>query len=232
MSREELLRQAAAFLVDPKVASTPMAKRIAFLESKGLTAAEIEQAIKQSSSPAPPIPPATYSAVTYEANYPWRDAMLAFSVMAAGFYGIKRLVETYYPSLFQDKQQAALCERMDSLLDRFEASEAANNEALVELRKHVMEIKDEVMKEPGMSYQMETKLNDIQNELKSVKAMMLSRRHFPPAPTSTQVPPVTTIPSWQLKNEADANIIDKNSWPPKADKDMSEGTVSLVANEE
>lgn len=67
--RQELLRNAVSFLADPKVMSlftfwqngslircilktqsSPLAKRIEFLESKGLTSPEIEEAMRQASS--------------------------------------------------------------------------------------------------------------------------------------------------------------------------------------
>lgn len=47
--REDLLEQAVRFLQDPKAAESPLAQRLQFLESKGLTELEIAEAIKQSS---------------------------------------------------------------------------------------------------------------------------------------------------------------------------------------
>ncbi|RHZ77925.1 hypothetical protein Glove_168g237 [Diversispora epigaea] len=46
--RSELVQSAVNFLQNPQVQSSPLQKRIAFLESKGLTANEIEEAIKLS----------------------------------------------------------------------------------------------------------------------------------------------------------------------------------------
>ncbi|KAJ3003665.1 peroxisomal membrane protein pex14 [Thoreauomyces humboldtii] len=48
--REDILASAVRFLQDPKVQESPLAKRIAFLESKGLTAAEIQVALTRTSS--------------------------------------------------------------------------------------------------------------------------------------------------------------------------------------
>ncbi|GHJ87407.1 hypothetical protein NliqN6_3809 [Naganishia liquefaciens] len=47
--REKLFRDAVAFLRDVKVSSSPLAQKIQFLESKGLTAAEIEKAMIRAS---------------------------------------------------------------------------------------------------------------------------------------------------------------------------------------
>jgi peroxin-14 len=50
--REDVLASAVKFLQDPKVQSSPLARRIAFLESKGLTSEEIEQAMQRASGGA------------------------------------------------------------------------------------------------------------------------------------------------------------------------------------
>ncbi|KAA1081696.1 peroxisomal membrane protein pex14 [Puccinia graminis f. sp. tritici] len=49
-NRDSLVSSAVGFLQDPTVASSPLAKRIAFLESKGLTSSEIEEALRRASS--------------------------------------------------------------------------------------------------------------------------------------------------------------------------------------
>ena len=46
--RQELISSAISFLSDPKVQSSSIAQRIAFLESKGLTSPEIDEALRQS----------------------------------------------------------------------------------------------------------------------------------------------------------------------------------------
>ena len=45
--REDLLNQAVSFLIDAKVKSSHLSKRISFLEGKGLTTEEIEEALKR-----------------------------------------------------------------------------------------------------------------------------------------------------------------------------------------
>lgn len=47
--REDVVSSAVKFLQDPKVQSSPLARRIAFLESKGLTSEEIEAAMQRAS---------------------------------------------------------------------------------------------------------------------------------------------------------------------------------------
>jgi hypothetical protein len=50
MSRAPLIASAVTFLRDPSTSSSPLAQRIAFLESKGLSPPEIEQALSAASS--------------------------------------------------------------------------------------------------------------------------------------------------------------------------------------
>ncbi|GAA5827586.1 hypothetical protein JCM11251_001745 [Rhodosporidiobolus azoricus] len=53
-SRADLLTSAVSFLRDPSTASSPLAQRIAFLESKGLNQAEIQSALAQAQGPVAP----------------------------------------------------------------------------------------------------------------------------------------------------------------------------------
>lgn len=47
--RAQLVASAVSFLVDPQTGSSPLAQRIAFLESKGLSQNEIQVALQQAS---------------------------------------------------------------------------------------------------------------------------------------------------------------------------------------
>ncbi|GAA5855145.1 hypothetical protein JCM9279_001968 [Rhodotorula babjevae] len=89
--RAQLIASAVSFLRDPATASSPLAQRIAFLESKGLSQPDIELALQQAGSgqsgPAPPYPGARgpysaagpHSSSPYGANHlnefqrDWRD---------------------------------------------------------------------------------------------------------------------------------------------------------------
>ena len=48
MSREELVQNAVLFLQDPKVRDSSLTSRITFLEGKGLTENEIQEALRRS----------------------------------------------------------------------------------------------------------------------------------------------------------------------------------------
>lgn len=49
-SREELLHNAVLFLLDPKVKESSLTSRITFLEGKGLTEPEIQEALKRAAA--------------------------------------------------------------------------------------------------------------------------------------------------------------------------------------
>ncbi|KAK2765628.1 peroxisomal membrane protein pex14 [Arachnomyces sp. PD_36] len=54
MAREELVSSAVSFLQDPSVASSPLEKRVAFLQSKNLTQEEIDLALSRASGESAP----------------------------------------------------------------------------------------------------------------------------------------------------------------------------------
>ncbi|GAA6039390.1 hypothetical protein JCM8097_002831 [Rhodosporidiobolus ruineniae] len=68
--RSALLASAVSFLRDPSAASSPLANRIAFLESKGLTQHEIQQALSSVNTSAGPS--AAYAPAPYGAGPPQR----------------------------------------------------------------------------------------------------------------------------------------------------------------
>ncbi|KAK8194825.1 peroxisomal membrane anchor protein conserved region-domain-containing protein [Phyllosticta capitalensis] len=127
MVREDLISSAVTFLQDPSVASAPVEKRIAFLQSKNLTQEEIDASLARAgeaasasvaaptaSSPAPqsygyqqpPPPPPGYGA--YPSYWPqppppvpkrdWRDWFIMATVMGGVGYGLYFTAKRYiYP---------------------------------------------------------------------------------------------------------------------------------------
>lgn len=112
--REELITSAISFLSDPKVQSAPLAKKVSFLESKGMTSEEIEEAMARANGKAATVPTtATTSNVPQGAMvqqpgmvmqhappplpprpaYDWRDIFIA-AVLAGGVgYGVWTLAK-------------------------------------------------------------------------------------------------------------------------------------------
>ncbi|KAJ3123563.1 peroxisomal membrane protein pex14 [Nowakowskiella sp. JEL0407] len=108
--REELLSNAVKFLKDPKVQSSPLTKKISFLESKGLTASEIEEALtlsKTDSQPAEypgstaPQPPANYINPNLRVIPPpenqttWKDYVIAAVSVTSLTVGTYTLIKHY-----------------------------------------------------------------------------------------------------------------------------------------
>ncbi|CAE7214739.1 hypothetical protein PTNB85_06871 [Pyrenophora teres f. teres] len=137
MVREDLITSAVSFLQDPSVASAPLEKRIAFLQSKNLTQEEVDislaRAAEDPSHPAPP-PPQT-SAVANNAyrpppaapyaSYPpqgywqpppppeppkrdWRDYFIMATVMGGVGYGLYFTAKRYVLPLIQPPTQPQL----------------------------------------------------------------------------------------------------------------------------
>lgn len=108
---DELVNSAVTFLQDPKVADAPLAKRIAFLESKGLSSEQVQVALQRAQdistsnqpaaqsngqaannlSYAPSRPPSTYSTYQQQQLQPpplpqrdWRDWFI-MAIVSGGF---------------------------------------------------------------------------------------------------------------------------------------------------
>ena len=101
--REDLVSSALTFLSDAKVQSSPLAKRLAFLESKGLTQEEITEVLNRlnnppassSTTPADPPPLPQYSSQSDPYGQPpqppgrdWRDWFIMAVVSSGVTYGL------------------------------------------------------------------------------------------------------------------------------------------------
>lgn len=116
--REDLVKSAVSFLSDPKVQSAPLAKKVSFLESKGMTAEEIEEAMGRVSgkttvqpatssattvAPAPAVYTAMPPPVPQRPSYDWRDIFVA-SVLAGGIsYGVWTLAKVSMQPALQNE---------------------------------------------------------------------------------------------------------------------------------
>ncbi|KAF9201336.1 peroxisomal membrane protein pex14 [Haplosporangium sp. Z 27] len=112
--REDILASAVKFLQDPNVQSSPLGKKVAFLESKGLTSKEIEEAMARVNGTSTGATAATAPAVVHQAavpyqgqgqvmmappppplpyKYDWKDMFIA-AVVAGGFsYGMWQIAK-------------------------------------------------------------------------------------------------------------------------------------------
>lgn len=106
--REDLVSSALTFLADPKVQASPLAKKLAFLESKGLTQEEITEVLNRlnnsqstpstTPSTAPPLPEyAPYGNPYGQPPEPpgrdWRDWFIMAVVSSGVTYGLYTLAK-------------------------------------------------------------------------------------------------------------------------------------------
>ncbi|KAH9847355.1 peroxisomal membrane anchor protein conserved region-domain-containing protein [Lenzites betulinus] len=257
--RQELMRNAVALLSDPKAQAAPLAQRIQFLEAKGLTSPEIEEALRMSaSSQAAPrasmqgYPPSPYGPVYGPMPYSpaqappqewdWRDYFITAVVSGTIAYGAAALFRKYVAPHLKPPSATAYEEDKDAMTAQFDAAEALLKEIQAETaavrvavdeqnekvakvtadvesavkdmregeartRDEMREIREEVSTVREMLPKMIEKnkesqnqsLAELQQELKSLKALLLSRGPgVSTGPTTPVLPGKPSIPSWQL----------------------------------
>lgn len=124
---EDLVSSAVGFLKDPNVVSSPLTKKVEFLESKGLNQQEIEEALKrangnetsstqsQSTVSSGSVPPAVQQSPIdyYNAAPPqlpdrtWKDYFIMATATAGVTYGLYQVVTRYLvPSIIPPKQSS------------------------------------------------------------------------------------------------------------------------------
>jgi len=255
--RQELIRNAVSFLADPKAQASPLTQRMQFLEAKGLTPPEIEEAMRQASMnqssvqgsirsyPQAAYPPG-YGPLSYGAQTPphiwdWRDYFITAVVSGAFTYGAVSLFRKFVAPHLQPPAASAYEEDRDALTAQFDAAEALlkeiqadttavrlaveeqkervdkaasdveaavkqMKEGEIRTRDEMREIRDEVNNVREMLPKMIDKnkesqtqsLAELQQELKSLKALLLSRGPSTGSGISTPVLPKPSIPAWQL----------------------------------
>ncbi|KAF8922474.1 hypothetical protein CPB85DRAFT_1267765 [Mucidula mucida] len=255
-NREELIRNAVAFLSDPQSQGSTFAQRIQFLESKGLTPPEIDMALRQTSnqtagpSYTAPYPPQQFLPPP-AARWDWRDYFITAVVSGTLAYGAVGLFKKHLLPHLQPPTSTAYEQDRDALTAQFDAAEALLKEiqgetALVraaveeqkekvnkttqdieavvtemrgseiKTRDEMREIRDEVNTIREMLPKMMDKSKDsqkqslaeLQQELKSLKALLLSRGPaLASSPSSSPIPAPgrPSIPAWQLAGAGDTS---------------------------
>ncbi|KAG9192929.1 hypothetical protein G6011_11663 [Alternaria panax] len=148
MVREDIIQSAVSFLQDPSVASAPLEKRIAFLQSKNLTQEEVDVSLARAAEdPSLPSSPPQTSAVASNAyrpppaapyaSYPpqgywqppppppeppkrdWRDYFIMATVMGGVGYGLYFTAKRYVLPLIQPPTQPQLEQDKASVDEQF-----------------------------------------------------------------------------------------------------------------
>lgn len=170
--REDYVTSAVSFLRDPKVQSSPIAKKVAFLESKNLTSEEIDEALSRynagksgdssvSTGAVQPITQAGHAqaSIQYIQKPPepptrdWRDWFIMATVTGGVGYGLYYMAKRYVfpliapptpPQLEQDK--AALAAQFDEAAALLSSLQNDTNE-LKKSQDEQQKKVDEVLKE-------------------------------------------------------------------------------------
>ncbi|ORX74213.1 hypothetical protein DL89DRAFT_319807 [Linderina pennispora] len=112
--RQDVIESAVRFLTDPKVATSTLAKKISFLETKGLTSAEIEDALARLVR----LRTAAFAAAGRHRRpqLDWKDYFIA-AVVAGGLgYGLYVLAQRYVAPLLQARDDKERLEAEKKLL--------------------------------------------------------------------------------------------------------------------
>ncbi|CAG8571809.1 25013_t:CDS:2 [Cetraspora pellucida] len=211
-SRQSLITSAVNFLKDPNVQSSPLQKRVAFLESKGLTSEEIEEALKKSkgddiSTNASEVAlPKHNQANVQSSGQPiviqpppvprmdWKDYFIAAVFIGGIGYAIVAVTKKYITPLLRLPTADELDRDKQLLTDQFTtASETLDTAKLdIQLVKKSIEEQSFKLLEKTKESQSQS-LSDLQQELKSLKSLLANRRTLsndvlPSSPTSTLTP--------------------------------------------
>ncbi|KAI0051777.1 hypothetical protein FA95DRAFT_1485012 [Auriscalpium vulgare] len=261
--RLDLIRNAVSFLTDPKAQGSPFAQRIQFLEAKGLTGPEIEDAMRQAAAYN-----STAQASTYQPAYgpvygphpyapqsnewDWRDYFITAIVSGTVVYGAVALAKKYLLPHLQPPSTTAYEADRDALTAQFDAAEAilrdiqaetaavktavvaqqekvdkatADVDAAVqqmrdgeiktrdemrEIREEVNNIRDMLPKMIDKNKEVQAQsLAELQQELKSLKALLLSRGPTLSNATTPSLPSFShrpSIPAWQLAGSSSTAV--------------------------
>ncbi|KAI0756640.1 hypothetical protein C8Q80DRAFT_1340485 [Daedaleopsis nitida] len=257
--RQELVRNAVVFLADPKTQASPLTQRVQFLEAKGLTGAEIEEAMRVAAAnqSAPRTSMQTYPPGAYGPMYgpmpyspvqppppqwDWRDYFITAVVSGTVAYGAVSLFRKFVLPHLQPPSATAYEQDKDAMAAQFDAAEALLKEIQAETaavrvaveeqnekvtkvtqdveaavkdmrdgetrtRDEMREIREEVNNVREMLPKLIDKnkeshnqsLAELQQELKSLKALLLSRGpSMSTGPSTPILPGKPAIPAWQL----------------------------------
>ncbi|ORZ18476.1 peroxisomal membrane anchor protein conserved region-domain-containing protein [Absidia repens] len=224
--REDLISSAINFLNDPKVQTAALTKKVSFLESKGMTAEEIEEAMARVSGKAPSSPSGSTSStagshaygqpsgvvlqtspppIPTRPRYDWRDLFIA-AVLAGGVsYGVWTLAKRVFGPWFKVPTKKELEEDKEKLDEQFQAVEDSLKEIKTQTSDALDSVSEQSKKVEESLTSLETVLknlkdgdeqrdeefksmldrnknaqsavlNDLQNEIKSLKSLLLNRR--------------------------------------------------------
>ncbi|KAI9310796.1 peroxisomal membrane anchor protein conserved region-domain-containing protein [Dichotomocladium elegans] len=177
--REDLIQSAVSFLTDPKVQSAALAKKISFLESKGMTSEEIEEAMARCNgttptaavagavTPANVVPYNTTTSsqpppVPSRPRYDWRDIFIAAVITGGATYGLWTLAKRLFSPWFTVPSQDQLEQEKKDLDAQFQAVEESLKEIKVQTEKALTTVSSQSDKVNASLVDIEGVLQDLQ----------------------------------------------------------------------
>jgi len=209
-------------LQNPKVVQTPISRKRAFLEKKGLKKDEIEEAIRISGTPldehpTPPTPAPPHrgtmgpssSHMSQPPLVPWRSYVGA-AILGGGIgYTVAHLFKTFIlPYIYHKKSteeekletiestvselKENMTESVQKSLDSVQGLLEQQQNKLHSLALDLASTQSKVALLPSESYT----VGDLKAEILSLKGLLLNRKQFP-SPMVGSTPAAPGIPTWQ-----------------------------------
>ncbi|XP_064385091.1 peroxisomal membrane protein PEX14-like [Halichondria panicea] len=219
-SRASLVDLAVKFLTNPRVTGSPMDQKRAFLTKKGLTEAEIDQAIQlagvsnTASTITGPFAPPPLPARTLTPSSPtsWREYALIAAVVGGVGYAVYQFVRRFVLPWFEGrgKQEQKLTDIQSSveqletnirdMVTSLNTSTNTLRDLLSEQQRHLQLLSTQVT---GLQSSMAGQaggdgapLREIKEDVSTLKGLLLSRHQFPPTPSRSNGHG-SGIPQWQ-----------------------------------
>ncbi|KAI3636012.1 hypothetical protein MIR68_005893 [Amoeboaphelidium protococcarum] len=268
LNKQGLVDAAVKFMLDPKVSNAPMAKKMAFLESKGLSPDDIQQVMKivysqsspsanseqsnvqsyNASSQPPPLPQYPSNAAAMVHPYPgpslynsrarmWVDMFIvsafASSLAVAGYHAVQKYFGQSLPQwmrLTEGKDSASLDveQKWEAAIDKAMERHIAQtqNQIKTQLESQITQLQSSLSdlierqivsnNNNINSYVGEfdaqdvvLKVNEVKSEIKSLKALLLSRKSFAAMPQSSPAIIATSSTSAAASSSDSAMVDDK-----------------------
>ncbi|OAD61057.1 Peroxisomal membrane protein PEX14 [Eufriesea mexicana] len=209
------VKTAVEFLQNPKVQSSPVGRKQEFLQKKGLTEEEIKRAFKLASIDTTvdqnvihstsdysvvPIPPGrmypyfqTYSyqiTIFQRIKEFFNATALIGTTIYCVYWFYKKFIE---PFLFGRKKKKDIEDSVTEL-------DKTVQNSMEEVKQSISKVEGDVQKliqNQSMDPMVPQLVQELKQELGSLKSLLLSRKQFPSAPASTLAPAIS-IPTWQL----------------------------------
>eukprot|EP00041_Stephanoeca_diplocostata_P020849 m.474699 g.474699 ORF g.474699 m.474699 type:complete len:372 (+) comp21679_c0_seq3:113-1228(+) len=213
--RQDMVDTAIKFLTNPKVVNSPISRKTAFLENKGLNAGEIQKAMEAVAGGGPATTAATTAqsstaVVPQTAPASWKDYFIGTVVAASATYGVALAMKNYVIprlGLFGGGETQQMLEDLNTSVADLQSDVAAkttaikesvdaSNEAATEQLHNIMRRVVSLESVPNHSQA----ISEIKSELGSIKSLLLNRRQFAAPSPQAIAPP--SIPAWQRTSVA------------------------------